>query len=91
MERLQPHLPKSHSKRRVDDHRMLSGIDFVNCNGLRWRDAPVAYGPHKTLGKRWKRLSAAGVFIGMMQGLSAVALAANVLFWPRVLSLVWRS
>ena len=28
---------------------MLSGIVFVNHNGLRWRDAPSAYGPHKTL------------------------------------------
>lgn len=34
---------------------MLSGIVFVNRNGLRWRDAPSAYGPHKTLYNRWKR------------------------------------
>ncbi|MFP1497904.1 transposase [Escherichia coli] len=36
----QPDLPKSHGRQRVDDRRVLSGIIFVNRNGLRWRDAP---------------------------------------------------
>ena len=70
MERLKPFFPKSHGKPRVDDRRVLSGIIFVNRNGLRWRDAPAAYGPHKTLYNRWKRWSEAGVFIRMMEGLS---------------------
>ena len=48
MERLRPQFPKSHGKPRVDDRRVLSGIIFVNRNGLRWRDAPAAQGPHKT-------------------------------------------
>jgi len=47
MARLQPFFPKSHGKPRVDDRRVLSGIVFVNRNGLRWCDAPSAYGPHK--------------------------------------------
>ena len=55
MARLEPFFPKSHGKPRVDDRRVLSGIIFVNRNGLRWRDAPAAYGPHKTLYNRWKR------------------------------------
>ena len=71
MARLQPYFPKSHGKPRVDDRRVLSGIVFVNRNGLRWRDAPAAYGPHKTLYNRWKRWSDAGVFVKMMEGLSA--------------------
>lgn len=71
MVRLRPHFPKSHGRPRVDDQRVLSGIIFVNRNGLRWRDAPAAYGPYKTLCNRWKRLSEAGVFIRMMEGLSA--------------------
>ncbi|HEJ4105759.1 TPA: IS5 family transposase [Pseudomonas aeruginosa] len=70
MARLEPYFPKSHGKPRVDDRRVLSGIIFVNRNGLRWRDAPAAYGPHKTLYNRWKRWSEAGVFVRMMQGLS---------------------
>ncbi len=47
MARLRPYFPKSHGKPRVDDRRVLSGIVFVNRNGLRWRDAPSDYGPHK--------------------------------------------
>ena len=68
--RLEPYFPKSHGRPRVDDRRVLSGIIFVNRNGLRWRDAPAAYGPHKTLYNRWKRWSEAGVFVRMMEGLS---------------------
>ena len=51
--------------------RVLSGIIFINRNGLRWRDAPAAYGPHKTLYSRWKRWSEKGIFAQMMVGLAA--------------------
>ena len=71
IERLRPFFPKSHGKPRVDDRRVLSGIVFVNRNGLRWRDAPGQYGPHKTLYNRWKRWGEAGVFTRMMEGLAA--------------------
>ena len=71
MARLQPFFPRSHGKPRVDDRRVLSGIIFINRNGLRWRDAPREYGPAKTLYNRWKRWSDKGVFIAMMDGLSA--------------------
>jgi hypothetical protein len=57
MARLEPFFPKSHGKPRVDDRRVLSGIIFINRNGLRWCDAPKEYGPHKTLYNRWKRWS----------------------------------
>jgi len=73
MARLEPYFPKSHGKPRVDDRRVLSGIIFVNRNGLRWRDAPKDYGPHKTLYNRWKRWGAMGVFGRMMEGLAAGA------------------
>ena len=43
IERLRPFFPKSHGKPGVDDRRVLSGIVFVNRNGLRSRDAPSAY------------------------------------------------
>lgn len=62
IERLRPFFPKSHGKPRVNDRRGLSGIVFVNRNGLRWRDALSAYGPHKTLYNRWKRWGRRGVF-----------------------------
>ncbi|WP_144423494.1 IS5 family transposase [Sphingopyxis sp. 113P3] len=70
MARLQPYFPKSHGRKRVDDRRVLSGIIFVNRNGLRWRDAPREYGPAKTLYNRWKRWSDKGIFIRMMEGLA---------------------
>ncbi len=73
MERLRPYFPKSHGVPRVDDRRVLIGIIFVNRNGLRWRDAPREYGPHKTLYNRWKRWSDMGVFARIMIGLSAEA------------------
>lgn len=68
MARLEPHFPKSHSKPWVDDRRVLSGIVLVNCNGLRWRDAPREYGPHKTLYNRWKRWGEKGVFLRAIGG-----------------------
>lgn len=40
MERLRPYFPKSRGRARVDDRRVLSGIIFINRNGLRWCDAP---------------------------------------------------
>ena len=50
---------------------MLSGLIFVNRNGLRWCDAPKEYGPAKTLYDRWKRWSDNGVFARIMMGLAA--------------------
>ena len=70
IERLRPFFPKSHVKPRVDDRRVLSGIVFINRNRLRWRDAPSAYGPHKTLYNRWKRWGERGIFTRMMEGLA---------------------
>ena len=73
MARLQPFFPKSHGVRRVDDRRVLSGIIFINRNGLRWCDAPKEYGPVKTLYNRWKRWGDKGVFARMMEGLASEA------------------
>jgi hypothetical protein len=35
MGRLRPYFPMSRSRARVDDRRVLSGIIFINRNGLR--------------------------------------------------------
>ena len=58
---------------RVDDRRVLSGIIFINRNGLRWCDAPIEYGSAKTLYNRWKRWGDKGIFARMMHGLAAEA------------------
>ena len=71
MARLVPCFPKSHGKPRIGDKRVLSGIIFINRNGLRWRDAPKEYGPHKTLYNHWKRWSEKGVLAQIMMSLAA--------------------
>ena len=53
---------ESHGVARVDDRRIVSAIVFVIRNGLRWRDAPAEYGPHKTIYNRFIRWSRLGVF-----------------------------
>ena len=47
---------------RVDDRRVVSGIIYVLKHGLQWKDAPKAYGPHKTLYNRFRRWTELGVF-----------------------------
>jgi transposase len=62
MARISPFFPLSHGIPRVDDRRVISGIIFVIPNGLRWRDVPPSYGPHKTIYNRFIRWSELGVF-----------------------------
>ena len=46
---IRPYFPLSHGIARVDDLRVISGIIYVLKHGLQWRDAPVEYGPYKTV------------------------------------------
>ncbi len=79
MRRIEPCFPLSHGVPRVDDRRVLSGILFVIRNGLRWRDTPAAYGPHKpvssnverTIYNRFTRWSRLGVFNRIFAELAA--------------------
>jgi len=71
--RIEPFFPLPHGVPRVDDRRVVSGIIFVIKNGLRWRDAPSEYGPHKTLYNRFIRWSRLGVFDSIFSHLSAEA------------------
>jgi putative transposase len=71
LDRIRPYFPLSHGVPRVDDARVISGIVFVIKNGLRWRDAPKAYGPHKTLYNRFIRWSRMGVFDRIFSELAA--------------------
>jgi transposase len=76
--RLQPLLPnKPRGVPRVDDRRVISGIVHVIRHGLMWRDAPAAYGPHKTLYNRFVRWSAAGVFGRIFAELAAESTATE--------------
>jgi len=71
MHRIERHFPRSHGVARVDDRRVISGIIFVIRNGLRWRDAPKEYGPHKTIYNRFIRWSRLGVFNRIFAELAA--------------------
>ena len=82
MERLRSFCPKSHGKPRVDDRRILSGIIFINCNGLRWCDAGREYGPAKTLHGRWKRWRRVANAIGPS---AATGTASSPGSWPALL------
>ena len=70
MRRIEPYFLLSHGVPRVDDRRVVSGIIFVIRNGLRWRDAPKDYGPHKTIYNRFIRWSRLGVFNKIFAGLA---------------------
>lgn len=71
MRRIEPCFLLSHGVPRVDDRRVISGIIFVIRNGLRWRDAPKDYGPHKTIYNRFVRWSRLGVFNRIFAELAA--------------------
>ena len=68
--RLARHFPRSRGRARVDDVGVLSGIIHVIRNGLRWRDAPAVYGPHKTLYNRYVRWTRMGVFASIFASLA---------------------
>jgi putative transposase len=71
MRRIEPYFPLSQGVPRVDDRRVISGIVFVIRNGLRWRDAPREFGPHKTIYNRFVRWSRLGVFSKIFAALAS--------------------
>jgi putative transposase len=71
MRRIEPYFPLSHGVPRVGDRRIVSGIIFVIRNTVRWRDAPVEYGPPKTIYNRFIRWSRRGVFNKIFAALAA--------------------
>ena len=70
---MRPYFPLAHGVPRSDDRKVLSGIVHVIGNGLGRRDAPIDYGPHKTLYNRFVRWSRLGVFDRLFGSLSARA------------------
>jgi transposase len=69
IKRIKIYFPPSHGIKRTDDKIVLSGIIHVLRNGLRWCDAPKAYGPYKTLYNRFIRWSRMGVFDCILRAL----------------------
>ena len=73
LKRIEPFFPRTRGIPRVDDRRVVSGIIYVIRDGLRWRDAPAVYGPHKTLYNRFVRRSRMGIFDRIFANLAARA------------------
>ena len=71
LKRIQHLFPKPRGVARIDDRKVLSGIIHVIRNGLRWRDVPSEYGPHKTLYNRFARWSRMGVFADILTSLAS--------------------
>lgn len=67
------HFPLSLGVPRVDDRRVISGINYVIRYGLQWRDAPAVYGAHKTLNNRFVRWRWLGVFDRIFASLAGEA------------------
>jgi transposase len=62
--------PYVRGKRRVDDRRVISGIIQVILSGCRWSDAPLEYGPRKTLYNRFVRWAVRGIWEGVFMELA---------------------
>jgi putative transposase len=71
MGRIEPFFPRPRGLPRVDDRRVISGIVYVIRHGLQWKDAPIGYGPPKTLYNRFIRWSRLGVFARIFAALAA--------------------
>lgn len=72
IEVIRPYFPRSHGVSRVDDLRVISGIIYVIKHGLQWKDAPIEYGPYKTLYNRFIRWSNMGIFNKIFFALSEI-------------------
>ena len=69
---LRVYLPcKSRGVPRADDRRVISGIIHVLKSGCRWKDAPEAYGPRKTLYNRFVRWAEKGYWVDIFHALAA--------------------
>jgi transposase len=70
--RLAPLLPNdTRGVPRVDDRRVISGIVHVLKSGGRWADAPMVYGPRKTIYNRFVRWAAKGIWLNIFYALAA--------------------
>jgi transposase len=70
--RLAPLLPNdTRGVPRVDDRRVISGIVHVLKSGGRWADAPMVYGPRKTIYNRFVRWAAKGIWLDIFYALAA--------------------
>ena len=71
LERLNKLFPRSRGGTQLDDRWVLNGKIFTIHDGLRWRDASLAYGSQNRSCNRRDRRRDMGFTAGMIQGLAA--------------------
>src|SRR6202162_3027477 len=59
---LEPLLPKSRKRARVDDRTIMNARVYVLRTGMPWRHLPARYGPYTTAYNRFNRWSRRGVW-----------------------------
>ncbi len=67
--RIEPLMPRGRrGARRVDDHRIVSGIFHMLRSGApRWRDCPAVYGPYTTVYNRFNHWSRQGLWLEIFE------------------------
>jgi transposase len=59
---VEPLLPKSRKRARVNDRKIVNAIFYVLRTGMPWRDLPIRYGPYTTIYNRFNRWSRRGIW-----------------------------
>src|SRR5271154_4929780 len=59
---LEPLMPRSRKRARVDDRKIMNAIFYVLRTGMPWRDLPERYGPYTTAYNRFNRWSRRGIW-----------------------------
>ena len=59
---LEPLMPKSRKRVRVDDRKIMNAIFYVLRTGMPWRDLPERYGPYTSAYNRFNRWSRRGIW-----------------------------
>src|SRR5437868_7814458 len=78
--RIEPHLPRGRrGARRVDDHRVISGIVHMLQSGAPWRDCPPEYGPYTTIYNRFNRWAKRDRWRAIFEALAKLGKGAVVL------------
>jgi transposase len=61
-----------------DDRKFLEAVHYFTVHNISWRALPEEFGPWNSVGKRFSRLSKAGVFEAMLDHLAATSESAHL-------------
>jgi transposase len=61
-----------------DDRRFLAALHYFAVHNITWRALPAQFGPWNSVGKRFWRLSQAGVFEAFFEALAGLSRTAHL-------------